>query len=324
MSPPDDLLLPRPAVSVVVPFAGGPEEASRVYAMLTSLQTRPGDELILSDNSAHAPAPPERVQRVIAAGERSPGHARNRGAAQATGDWILFLDADVQPPMDLIERFFAVPISARTGAVTGDIAGVPDTSTLAARYATARNFLGQRAHVNHPLRPRASSANLLVRRAAFVAIGGYTEGILAAEDTDLIWRLAGAGWGLEFNEQAVVHHAYRTSLRALGRQWRGYAAGARWLSERYPDFKPDPGLRRGLRLLLHRFGIGAGLSVRADGHSAPAATAITRRDRILFLAVQVYLAIEEQIGLRLSNAADGGGADGGAADHRRLGRWRRR
>jgi glycosyltransferase involved in cell wall biosynthesis len=311
-------------VSVVVPFAGGPEEASRVYAMLTSLQTRPGDELILSDNSAHAPAPPERVQRVIAAGERSPGHARNRGAAQATGDWILFLDADVQPPMDLIERFFAVPIAARTGAVTGDIAGVPDTSTLAARYATARNFLGQRAHVNHPLRPRASSANLLVRRAAFVAIGGYTEGILAAEDTDLIWRLAGAGWGLEFNEQAVVHHAYRTSLRALGRQWRGYAAGARWLSERYPDFKPDPGLRRGLRLLLHRFGIGAGLSVRADGHSAPAATAITRRDRILFLAVQVYLAIEEQIGLRLSNAADGGGADGGAADHRRLGRWRRR
>lgn len=324
MSPPDDLLLPRPAVSVVVPFAGGPEEASRVYAMLTSLQTRPGDELILSDNSAHAPAPPERVQRVIAAGERSPGHARNRGAAQATGDWILFLDADVQPPMDLIERFFAVPIAARTGAVTGDIAGVPDTSTLAARYATARNFLGQRAHVNHPLRPRASSANLLVRRAAFVAIGGYTEGILAAEDTDLIWRLAGAGWGLEFNEQAVVHHAYRTSLRALGRQWRGYAAGARWLSERYPDFKPDPGLRRGLRLLIHRFGIGAGLSVRADGHSAPAATAITRRDRILFLAVQVYLAIEEQIGLRLSNAADGGGADGDAADHRRLGRWRRR
>ena len=324
MSPPDDLLLPRPAVSVVVPFAGGPEEASRVYALLTSLQTRPGDELILSDNSAHAPAPPERVQRVIAAGERSPGHARNRGAAQATGDWILFLDADVQPPMDLIERFFAVPIAARTGAVTGDIAGVPDTSTLAARYATARNFLGQRAHVNHPLRPRASSANLLVRRAAFVAIGGYTEGILAAEDTDLIWRLAGAGWGLEFNEQAVVHHAYRTSLRALGRQWRGYAAGARWLSERYPDFKPDPGLRRGLRLLIHRFGIGAGLSVRADGHSAPAATAITRRDRILFLAVQVYLAIEEQIGLRLSNAADGGGADGGAADHRRLGRWRRR
>ncbi len=319
MSPPDELLRPRPAVSVVVPFAGTPEEAARVYATLEGLATRPGDELILSDNSWGAPAPPERIRRVIATGERSPGHARNRGAAAASSDWILFLDSDVQPPADLIERFFAAPIAARTGAVTGDIAGVPDRSTLAARYATARNFLGQRAHVNHPLRPRASSANLLVRRAAFEAIGGYTEGILAAEDTDLIWRLAAAGWGLEFNEQAVVGHAYRTSLRALGRQWRGYAAGARWLSERYPDFKPDPGVRRGLRLLLSRVGIGAGLSVRADGHSAAAAAATPRRDRLLFLGVQVYLAIEEQVGLRMSNAADGG-----AADHRRLSRWRRR
>jgi len=293
----------RPAVSVVVPFAGSAEAAARVYAMLTSLDTRPGDELIFADNSGSSPAPPEPVRRVRAVGERTPGHARNCGAAAASSDWILFLDADVQPPADLIERFFAAPIAARAGAVTGDIAGVPDSSTLAARYASARNFLGQRAHVNHPLRPRASSANLLVRRAAFEAVGGYTEGILAAEDTDLIWRLVAAGWCLEFNERAVVHHAYRTSLRALGRQWRGYAAGARWLSERYPDFKPDPGLRRGLRLVGHRFGIGAGLSVRADGHNEAAASAIPRRDRLLFFGVQVYLAIEEQIGLRMSNAA---------------------
>ena len=57
-------------------------------------------------------------------------------------------------------------------------------------------------------------------------------------------------------------------LRELGRQWRGYAAGARWLSERYPDFKPDPGLNRGVRLLLKRVGIGPGVAFRADGRSS--------------------------------------------------------
>ena len=148
------------------------------------------------------------------------------------------------------------------GAVTGDIAGIPDTRTLAARYGTARNFLGQRSHVNNPVRPRASSANLLVRRAAFEQVGGYTEGIWAAEDTDFTWRLQAAGWTLGFNEHAVVQHAYRTTLRELGRQWRGYAAGARWLSERYPDFKPDPGLNRGVRLILKRFGIGPGVALQ--------------------------------------------------------------
>ncbi len=292
----------RPAVSVVVPFAGTATAAQRVYAMLTGLELQPGDQLIVADNGACAPPAPAPVTLVPAARERSPGYARNAGAAAAGGEWILFLDADVQAPPDLIERFFAVPIGARAGAVTGDIAGLADARTLAARYAAARNFLGQRAHVSHPLRPRASSANLLVRRAAFEAIGGYTEGILAAEDTDLIWRLLAAGWSLEFNERAVVGHAYRTSLRALGRQWRGYAAGARWLSERYPDFRPDPGLARGLRLLRHRLGLGPGLAVRADGHDTATLGATSRRDRLLFLGVQIYLALEEQIGLRMSNA----------------------
>ena len=123
----------------------------------------------------------------------------------------MFLDADVIAPAELLDSFFAEPIGERVGAMTGDIAGIPDTRTLAARYGTARNFLGQRSHVNNPLRPRASSANLLVRRAAFEQVGGYTEGIWAAEDTDFTWRLQAAGWTLGFNDRAVVQHAYRTN-----------------------------------------------------------------------------------------------------------------
>jgi GT2 family glycosyltransferase len=298
----------RPAVSVVVPFAGTREQAVAVLAMLGGLDTRAEDELILADNSGTAP-PMAAIKfldratpRVVpAAGEASASHARNVGAAAASNDWILFLDSDVVAPPDLLDSFFADPIGERVGAMTGDIAGIPDTRTLAARYGTARNFLGQRSHVNNPVRPRASSANLLVRRVAFEEIGGYTEGIWAAEDTDLTWRLQAAGWTLAFNEHAVVQHAYRESLRELGRQWRAYAAGARWLSKRYPDFKPDPGLNRGLRLLLNRFGIGEGVAFRADGRSSASSAQLSRRDRLQFLFVQIYLAIEEQIGLRMSN-----------------------
>ncbi|MDE3134172.1 MAG: glycosyltransferase [Acidobacteriota bacterium] len=292
----------RPAVSVVVPFAGSREQADAVVAMLRVLDTQPGDELIIADNSGTAAPPAGRISVVRAAGEASPAHARNAGAAAAKNDWILFLDADVVAPADLLDSFFAQPLDQHAGAVTGDIAGIPDTRTLAARYGTARNFLGQRSHVSNPVRPRASSANLLVRRAAFEQTGGYTEGIRAAEDTDFSWRLQAAGWTLGFNEHAVVRHAYRTTLRGLGRQWRGYAAGARWLSQQYPDFKPDPGLNRGIRLLLKRVGIGPGVAFRADGRTSAASAQLSRSDRLQFLFVQIYLAIEEQIGLRMSNA----------------------
>ncbi len=295
-------------MSVVVPFAGTREQATAVLAMLHGLDTRPDDELIVADNSGTAPPMPlikledEATARIVPApGEASASHSRNVGAAAASNDWILFLDSDVIAPTDLLASFFSEPIGERIGAMTGDIAGIPDTRTLAARYGTARNFLGQRSHVNNPVRPRASSANLLVRRAAFEQVGGYTEGIWAGEDTDFTWRLQDAGWTLAFNDRAVVQHAYRERLSELGKQWRGYAAGARWLSERYPDFKPDPGLNRGLRLLLKRVGIGEGVAFRADGRSSESSRRLGRWERLQFLFVQVYLAIEEQIGLRMSN-----------------------
>jgi GT2 family glycosyltransferase len=291
----------RPAVSVVVPFAGSGEQATDVVSMLHVLGTHEGDQLIVADNSGTVAPQAERVTVVRATGEASAAHSRNVGATVVQNDWILFLDSDVIAPAELLDSFFAEPIGERVGAITGDIAGIPDTRTLAARYGTARNFLGQRSHVSNPVRPRASSANLLVRRAAFEQVGGYTEGIWAGEDTDFTWRLQAAGWTLAFNEHAVVEHAYRTTLRGLGRQWRGYAAGARWLSQHYPDFKPDPGLNRAVRLLLKRFGIGEGVAFRADGRTAASSARLTRTDRLQFLFVQVYLGIEEQIGLRMSN-----------------------
>jgi mycofactocin glycosyltransferase len=291
----------RPAVSVVVPFAGSREQAMDVVSMLHVLRTHEGDQLIVADNSGTVVPQAERVTVVRATGEASAAHSRNVGATVVQNDWILFLDSDVIAPAELLDSFFAEPIGERVGAITGDIAGIPDTRTLAARYGTARNFLGQRSHVSNPVRPRASSANLLVRRAAFEQVGGYTEGIWAGEDTDFTWRLQAAGWALAFNEHAVVQHAYRTTLRGLGRQWRGYAAGARWLSQHYPDFKPDPGLNRAVRLVLKRLGIGEGVAFRADGRTAASSARLTRADRLQFLFVQIYLGIEEQIGLRMSN-----------------------
>jgi GT2 family glycosyltransferase len=290
----------------VVPFAGDEQAAKVALELLRGLQTQPDDELILADNCgivAGRVGGSEVVTVIQASGERSPAHARNVGAADASGEWILFLDADVQAPGDLLARFFADPIGERVGAITGDIRGIGSARTLAARYGASRNFLGQRSHVRNQYRPRASSANLLVRRTAFEQAGGYVEGIRAAEDTDFTWRLQDLGWTLDFRPEAVVGHEYRSSLRDLRHQWRGYAAGAAWLAGRYPGFKPDPGLNRAIRLGLKQIGIGRGLEFRADGRTAAEQAGHSRWERAQFFVIDALLAIEEQIGLRMSNEA---------------------
>jgi hypothetical protein len=277
----------RPPVSVVMPFAGDGEAALRATDELLALDTQPGDQLILADNSGTAPLLLG-LTVVEARGERSPAHARNAGAARATGEWILFLDSDCVARRDLIDAYFEEPIDDRVGALAGEVVPAQGVSTLAARYGSARAFLSQQQHLSHPYLPRAVAANLLVRRAAFEEIGGFYEGLRAAEDTDFSWRLQQAGWRLEPRARARVEHRYRATLGELRRQWRGYAAGRAWLARRYDGFTPEPAVARALR--------------RASG-SAPARRvgASGRLERSRFLAIDALLAAEELAGLALSN-----------------------
>ncbi len=149
---------------------------------------------------------------------------------------------------------FRAPRCATVGALAGEVVPAPGGRTLAARYGAERSFLRQEAHLAHPYRPRAVAANLLVRRAAFEQVGGFYEGVRAAEDTDFCWRLQEAGWALEIRPGARVEHRYRASLRELRRQWRGYAAGRAWLSRRYAGFEPEPAVVRALSRATHRGG----------------------------------------------------------------------
>jgi GT2 family glycosyltransferase len=291
----------RPSITVVMPFAGDASAARAAVATLLALEISPEDELILADNSGSAPDV-DGVNVVRAAAERSPAHARNSGAEVARGEWILFLDADCVAPPELLDEYFAAAVAPDVGALAGEVVPAPGASTLAARYATERSFLGQQAHLSHPYLPRAVAANLMVRRAAFEQVGGFLEGVRAAEDTDFSWRLQHAGWRLELRPGATVEHSYRATLGELRRQWRGYAAGRAWLARRYGAFKPEPALRRGFNRGLRRLGGRSGGPRRhSDSASAAGSRRTARLDRGRYLAVDVLLAAEELGGFALSN-----------------------
>ncbi len=294
----------RPAVTVVVPFAGDAVAAADAIDALLELETRPGDRLVLADNSGVAPARPG-VIVVRAEAERSPAYARNAGATHATTDWILFLDADCRAPRRLLDAYFATEVGSNVGALAGEVIAADDAATLAERYGAARSFLSQEAHLAHPYRPRAVAANLMVRRAAFEQVGGFYEGVRAAEDTDFSWRLQQAGWRIELRPRARVEHTYRATIGELRRQWRGYAAGRAWLARRYDGFEPEPAVRRGARRGWRRLRFAGDAVLSAAPPRArprgPHGIAVGRLERGRYLALDALLAAEELTGMTLSN-----------------------
>jgi Glycosyltransferase like family 2 len=285
-----------------MPFAGDVGAAAEAIAALQSLNAGRGDELIIADNSGTV-ASTDEVQVVGAEGERSPARARNVGASYAKRDWILFLDADCEPAPDLLDSYFELDVEDTVGALAGEVAASADASSIAERYGASRGFLGQQLHLNHPYMPRAVAANLMVRREVFAQLGGFYEGLRAAEDTDFSWRLQRAGWRLEPRPSARVQHRYRASVGELRQQWRGYAAGRAWLGRRYEGFRPQPAL---LRVLGGRSGSARRQPEQTDtGKRGPAIATTQRREPATFIALDALLGLEELAGLLLSNRPTG-------------------
>src|SRR3954447_13912166 len=157
------MAMPRPAVSIILPFHGTRAEAEEALDALTVIARAPGDEVVVVDNSGAGAVPARDGVTVVAAdAQHSSYYARNAGATAARGEWLLFVDADCRPPRNLIDRFFDAPPDARCGAVVGEVAGVAGQTSLIARYARSRGHLAQRVHWESPYRPWGVTANLLV------------------------------------------------------------------------------------------------------------------------------------------------------------------
>jgi GT2 family glycosyltransferase len=263
----------RPRVSVIVPFAGADDALRMCLARLGRLALSAGDEILVADNrpgSADAGAA-HGVRIVAADGVRAAGFARNRAAAVAHGEWLVFIDADTRPSADLVERYFESPPTGRTAVLAGGIVDVPGSSSSAALHAAQRAQMSQRMTLDRPGAPYAQTANMAVRADAFAAVDGFDEDARSGEDADLCFRLARAGWTLEERLAAVVEHPTRATLGGLLAQMARHGSGAAWLNHRYPGTFAAPGPRAMAGRLAHAIAAAGQAARRGDRRQVDAA-----------------------------------------------------
>jgi GT2 family glycosyltransferase len=255
-------------VDVVLPFKGSDADLERVAERLAGLAIRAGDTLTIADNRPGAAGSARGAVRVVGAGARQTSyHARNAGAALGRAPWLVFLDADVLPPPDLLDRYFAgEPPGESTGVLAGAVVDeepTTTTDTAANRYAYLKSSMSQEVTLADDAWPFAQTANAAVRRTAFAQVGGFEESVRSGGDADLCFRLRAAGWQLERRPGAAVVHRNRATIPRMLAQRARHGAGAAWLARRWPGVLPRrrwPGLAtwsakraaHGLRALARR------------------------------------------------------------------------
>jgi len=174
------------SVSVVVPAL---DEAARLPDSLASLQSQTGDEIsaivVVDGGSTDGTRDVARSAGVRLLDQSGMGiaAARNQGARATTGQWLAFVDADTTVDERWVEALRQFCEVEGLAAASARCRVVDEPRGKAMQSVLNRVF----PHLRRPILP---GFNLLVRRDAFDAVGGFPE--VPNEDTALSRRLGRA------------------------------------------------------------------------------------------------------------------------------------
>ena len=166
-------------------------------------------EILLNEYGARA-----RVQQIRGV---PVGAVRNRGATLAEGEFVVFIDSDCV----VVPSYFEQALSAlrRTDAdATGSEYALDDS----AHWIEDTWYMVHTPAGDGPVK-FITSGNLVVKRHAFLAVGGFDEKMISCEDMDLGARLNKAGFKVfQAHSVRTFHLGGDKSLRVffLKNAWR--------------------------------------------------------------------------------------------------------
>ncbi len=212
-----------PCVSIIVPVRDRTEDLVECLNSLAVLDY-PEDrkEIIVVDDGSEVKvsdvvtSPGVKVIRLEES--KGPAACRNLGSKKATGEILAFLDADCVAMKNWLREIIPFLQAAQAGAAGGYVSGYHSAGFLD-RYEEVASSLNLGKKLIIEGRSESGfyvpTANMLVDRQIFKAVGGFREGMQIGEDVDFCWRLRNSGYTLLYSPFGCVAHKHRNRLGSM-------------------------------------------------------------------------------------------------------------
>src|ERR1043166_2591467 len=223
-----DELSSLPKISVVIPVRN---EAGAIGALIETIlgQTLPPSEIVITDGGS-VDETRSIIQGFMDQGapvklctdpNSLPGRSRNIGVANATHEWIAFIDAGVTPVKIWLQSLADKVVNGSdVEVVYGSYEPITESffeECAAIAYVPPPNDTDE-----GPVRPY-SIASALMPKDAWVRAGGFPEDLRSAEDLLFMNRVEAAGFRIARAPSAVVHWNLQPSLWRTFRRFVTYA-----------------------------------------------------------------------------------------------------
>ena len=231
-------------LSLIIPVYNRPNEVEELLDSLTRQSETNFEVVIVEDGSK------ETCQHVVEAFKDKldvsysyipnggPGNARNYGAKQSKGDYLIVLDSDCILPPDYIKS-----VNKELKETGADAFGGPDKASdsftdvqKAINYSMTSFFTtgGIRGGKKKMDKFYPRSFNMGVKRDVYAALGGFSK-MRFGEDIDFSIRIFKGGYRCRLFPDAWVYHKRRTDLKKFFKQVHNSGIARINLYKKYPE-----------------------------------------------------------------------------------------
>ncbi|MBP7461604.1 MAG: glycosyltransferase [Candidatus Delongbacteria bacterium] len=179
----------------------------------------------LAEGQAYGPI------RMIRQDHQGPAAARNRGAAEAQGTYLVFTDDDCVVPETWLESWKSILRDESISAAGGSVQNRVSDSFPAELSQYMISFLQTQYNSIPGKAVFLTANNMVIRRQIFAEIGGFDTRFRTAggEDREIAERLVHQGFKVIEADNPPVLHYHRFTLLGYARQQIHYGQGAFFL-----------------------------------------------------------------------------------------------